>query len=232
MAECLRLTTGAARVAIWRVEEVEEELKAYIGGDSFPVLAQFQDPRRRLEWLAARCALKMLGIVDPVMYEPNRRPYVVNGKQNISISHSFPYVAVILSETFDVGLDIESLDRPFARISSKFLTFGEHSWIDMEDNLQLALVWSAKEAFFKLRLPPSFNPFSSLAVLPMQKPLGERGILGIKVALPGLAIQTMSMEYRVLDGFVLTWISCHPGLLPYDAGQGAEVGSVVETEES
>lgn len=217
MPEYLKVTTGGARLALWRIGESESELKAYIGGDSFPVLGQFQDSKRRLEWLGARCALKMLGVTEPVMYEPNRRPYLLSGARNISISHSFPFVAVVSSPYFDVGLDIESLARPFSRIVGKFLTFGEHSWIDLEDNLQLALVWSAKEAFFKLRVPKSFNSFTDVAILPMGGELSDRGVLKSRIDLRGLALQTVCFEYRVIEEYVLTWVSCHPDLLPHDS---------------
>ena len=100
MPEFLKVNTGVAQLAIWRIEEDEEALKRIIGGDSFPVLMQFQDPKRRLEWLATRCCLKMLGITDSIIYTPNRRPYLSNDRQHISISHSYPYVAVIASTDF------------------------------------------------------------------------------------------------------------------------------------
>lgn len=214
MPEYMKFTTGGAQIAIWHIKENEQELKAYIGGDSFPVLTQFQDKNRRLEWLAARCSLKLLGITEPIMYEVNRRPYVVSGTQNISISHSFPFVAVICSRTFDVGLDIESLARPFDRIYGKFLTLGESTWLNLDDDFELALVWSAKEAFFKLRLPATFNSFTDMVVLPLQRPLGTRGVLRAKVALWGLGIQTVALEYRFLADYVMTWVSCNPYLLP------------------
>ena len=54
MSEYLKETTGAATLGIWRIDEDEEALKHYIGGDSFPVLQQFTDKKRRLEWLALR----------------------------------------------------------------------------------------------------------------------------------------------------------------------------------
>ena len=66
MSEYLKETTGAATLGIWRIDEDEEALKHYIGGDSFPVLQQFTDKKRRQEWLATRCVLKMLGIVDSI----------------------------------------------------------------------------------------------------------------------------------------------------------------------
>ena len=43
MPEFLKINTGAATLAFWHIEESEEQLKAFIGGDSFPTLSNFHD---------------------------------------------------------------------------------------------------------------------------------------------------------------------------------------------
>ena len=211
MPEFLKVNTGVAQLAIWRIEEDEEALKRIIGGDSFPVLMQFQDPKRRLEWLATRCCLKMLGITDSIIYAPNRRPYLSNDRQHISISHSYPYVAVIASTDFYVGLDIESLDRPYAKIADKYLTLGEIAWIDVHDDDRMALVWSAKEAFYKLPGMEGLNSFVDITMLPIAR-VRKQGLLRMRVRMDG-RVQSFSMEYAFLEGYTVTWVACNPNML-------------------
>ena len=217
MSEYLKETTGAATLCIWRIDEDEEALKHYIGGDSFPVLQQFTDKKRRLEWLATRCVLKMLGIVDSIVYAPSRRPFLSNGRMHISISHSFPFVTVIASQDFFVGIDIEALGRSYVRIADKYLTLGEKSWINYANAKQMALVWSAKEALYKLPGMEGLNSFVDMTVLPVEE-VQTRGILQMRVRLQEL-VQLFNLEYRFLDGYVITWVACNPRLMEWDGKQ-------------
>lgn len=213
MPEYRKETTGAASLAIWRIEEDEEGLKQYIGGDSFPVLQQFNNAKRRLEWLAARCCLKMLGISDPIVYAPNRRPFLSNGRMHISISHSYPLVTVIASSDFFVGIDIESLNRDYARIADKYLTFGEKGWVHFDNAKQMSLIWSAKEALYKLPGMEGLNSFVDMTTLPITE-VRDRGVLQMRVRLGGL-VQLFNLEYTFLDDYTITWVSCNPQLMEW-----------------
>lgn len=208
MPEFIRVSAGPASIAIWRIEETEEELKAIIGGDSFPVLVRFQDPGRRLEWLATRCSLKVLGITDTIIYAPNRRPFLSKGLQHISISHSFPYAVLIASVDFYVGIDIESLDRPYARIADKYLTLGEKAWIDVQDVRMMSVVWSAKEALYKLPGMEGLNSFVDMTVMPMTS-VQETGHLQMRVRLGG-RVHVFNLGYQFLESHVITWVTCNP----------------------
>lgn len=208
MPEFLKINTGAATLAFWHIEESEEQLKAFIGGDSFPTLSSFHDSSRRLEWLATRCILKTLGVTDQVLYTKKRKPYLVSGNGHISMSHTFPYAAVITNPTFSVGIDIEKKNRPFKRIAQQFLTLGELAWLDLDNTLQLALIWSAKEAFFKLYNRPGLNSFTDLDVLPFEvQP--KAGVFHLLVHVTHFSFR-VSMEYAILEDFVITWAVCNP----------------------
>ncbi len=213
MAEVRKISSGVASLALWKIEEDEAFLKAYIDGDSFPVLARIKDQNRRLEWLATRCCLRVLGINDSIIYKPNRRPFLSKGKHHISITHSFPYVAVLSSVSFFVGVDIESTERPFKRIANKYLTLGERGWIDLDDKRAMAIVWSAKEALYKLPGMEGLNSFEDVTVLPLRE-IQEQGMLQLRVRLGGL-VQKFSMEYAFFDSFVITWLSCNPSLMEW-----------------
>ena len=211
MPEYKRYNTGAAALAIWQIEENEEQLKAYIGGDSFPVLAKFQDPNRRLEWLATRCLQKVLGITDHIIYAPNRRPYLSQGVPHISISHSFPLVCLIASPDFYVGVDIESTSRAYPLIADKYLTLGERAWVDINNPKLMAIIWSAKEALYKIPGMEGVNSFVDMNVMPM-KEIGEQGRLQVRIRLHGL-VQSFNLEYAFLNDYVITWVACNPKMM-------------------
>lgn len=213
MPEFLKINTGAATLAFWHIEESEEQLKAFIGGDSFPTLSNFHDDSRRREWLATRCILKTLGITDQVIYTKRRKPLLVSGNGHISMSHTFPYAAVITNPSFYVGIDIEKKNRPFQRIAYQFLTIGELAWLDLNNTLQLALIWSAKEAFFKVYNRPGLNSFTDLDVLPFTVN-GTHGAFNMLVHVKRFCFK-VSIEYSVLDNFVITWAVCNPQLFTW-----------------
>ena len=93
-------------------------------------------------------------LFDEKMYldhHDNGKPYIENNSINISITHTEKYVAVILDEDDEVGIDLESLDRDFSAVEKKALSEDEIEDLDDErKNEQLAIYWCAKEAIYKL----------------------------------------------------------------------------------
>lgn len=76
---------------------------------------------------------------------------------HLSISHTRGYAVVGVSEAHPIGIDIERLGDKVERVVSKFLTDEELALAYGLDNARLALhlLWSAKEAAYKLINPPS-----------------------------------------------------------------------------
>jgi phosphopantetheinyl transferase len=197
-------------LGVWRVEEDENTLKELVGGDYFPGLAKISNPRRRLEWLAARTLLREFGYTGHVMYHPTRRPFLANSRSHLSISHSFPFVAVVLSEFYLVGVDVESFARPFSEVSDKYLSTNEKKWIDLDDNRRLALIWSAKEAIYKL---PGMDGLGGpdMDVKPIDS-LSNKGEMKASVRLSG-TVQHFTLNYFYLDYFNVVWVYCNPKTL-------------------
>lgn len=199
-------------LGVWRVEETEEELKEIVGGEYFPGLARITNSRRKLEWLAARALLREFGYTGHVMYHPTRRPFLAHSRSHISISHSYPYVAVILSSDWLVGIDIESFTRPFIEVSDKYLSKNEKKWVDIDDNRQLALIWSAKEAIYKL---PGMEGLGAayMDIKPIAN-LAREGEFEAAVRLGG-TVQRFDLRYFYLGYFNVVWVGCDPKLLEW-----------------
>lgn len=197
-------------LGIWRIEENEEELKSIVGGEYFPGLARITNDRRRLEWLASRALLREFGYTGQVMYHPTRRPFLAQSRSHISITHSFPFAAVILSPEFLVGIDIESYVRPFEDVSDKVLSKNEKRWVDVDDSRQMALIWSAKEALYKLPGMEGIGP-ASMDIKPMGN-LSGQGVFDATVR-TGNILQRFQLHYYYFEYYNVVWVGVNPKIL-------------------
>src|SRR5690606_19129464 len=75
------------------------------------------------------------------------KPCIPNSGLHFSISHSFSYVAAVMSDK-PVGVDVQVFTDKIARLQQKFLSAGEQAFFQ-NDPRQLTLAWTAKEAAFK-----------------------------------------------------------------------------------
>ena len=143
-----------SRVGVWKITESEAELRTItsIPSDELEEISYIKNESLRKQRLAVRALLDaMFEEKVYLSHHDNGKPYIENNAINISITHTDQYVAVILNEEDEVGIDCESLNRDFSAVEKKALSDEEIG--DLEDeqkNEQLAIYWCAKEAIFKL----------------------------------------------------------------------------------
>lgn len=143
-----------SRVGVWKITESEAELRTMtsIPSDELEEISYIKNESLRKQRLAVRALLDaMFEEKVYLSHHDNGKPYIENNAINISITHTNQYVAVILNEEDEVGIDCESLNRDFSAVEKKALSDEEIG--DLEDeqkNEQLAIYWCAKEAIFKL----------------------------------------------------------------------------------
>ena len=160
----------------------------------------------RKQRLAVRALLNTL--FDDKVYlshHDNGKPYLENNPVNISITHTEKYVAVILHEEENVGIDIESLDRDFSAVEKKALSEDEID--DLEDdkrNEQLAIYWCAKEAVFKLLSRYNVD-FAEQIEIERFRPRGE-GELEATFTGKKDEEEEFDLEYITFDRHVLVWV--------------------------
>lgn len=110
--------------------------------------SRFQNDSRRREHLAWRRIVRHeLGRKVMIDYNEVGAPVVDAPNTYISVAHGGEMVAVAIANE-RVGVDIESLDRNFDRILSRYMTAAEIALTASED--WAARVWAAKEAIYKL----------------------------------------------------------------------------------
>ena len=143
-----------SRVGVWKITESEAELRTMtsIPSDELEEISYVKNESLRKQRLAVRALLDAM--FDEKVYlshHDNGKPYIENNAINISITHTDQYVAVILNDEDEVGIDCESLNRDFSAVEKKALSEEEIGNLeDEQKNEQLAIYWCAKEAIFKL----------------------------------------------------------------------------------
>lgn len=144
-----------SRVGVWQITETEDELRALasIPSDELEEISYIKNESLRKQKLAVRALLDELFKEKVYLsHHDNGKPYIENNAINISITHTNKYVAIILSDGCEVGIDCESLDRDFSAVAAKALSEEEKD--ELEDDAddrreQLAIYWCAKEAVYK-----------------------------------------------------------------------------------
>ena len=197
-----------AEIGVWQVTETEEELKELSStpSDEMEEISFIRSESLRKQRLAVRALLNTM--FDDKVYlshHDNGKPYLENNPINISITHTEKYVAVILHEEENVGIDIESLDRDFSAVEKKALSEDEIE--DLEDekrNEQLAIYWCAKEAIFKLLSRYNVD-FAEQIEIERFRPRGE-GELEATFISKKDEEEEFDLEYITFDRHVLVWV--------------------------
>ena len=151
-SKSLLLSSNALQWMIW---EITEDLSFF---QTFPEnWTTYKDQeivsQKILESSAARFSLWSLcqqiseGPWD-LRKDDRNRPYFDQSDYHISLSHSFPFVAAIISHKKSVGIDLERFGRQVEKIGPRFLSAEEWNlWQDSHSDLTKA--WTCKEAIYK-----------------------------------------------------------------------------------
>ena len=144
----------ATKVLIWKIEESISKLQEGIvlSENSTTRLNSMKSQLHQRGFLSIRHLLKEVGYTDAdLIYDEFGKPHLKNGKY-ISITHSFTFSAIIVSDKFHVGIDIEKQREKILKIAHKFTPFEEYKTIANVDALisKLTIVWGAKESLYKI----------------------------------------------------------------------------------
>ncbi|MGB3587910.1 MAG: 4'-phosphopantetheinyl transferase superfamily protein [Tunicatimonas sp.] len=142
--------------ALWKIQETADLLTKYVHlpSDDLIELREIHHPRKKLEWLSSRAALRALLNAEDhpefrLIKDDKGKPYLLNETFHISLANSFPYGAAIIHRHHPVGIDIEKPSAKLLRVKHKFLnsTEAEEACDDLD---KLCIYWAAKESLYKL----------------------------------------------------------------------------------
>ena len=135
---------------LWKLSETETQLNNLVNLSisSKLRLELIKSSSQRKQFLGVQNLLSLHNINNEILfYDDNGKPHLLNNKF-ISISHSFDYCGVIVSDV-KVGIDIEKFRSKILNISKKFVSESDLALIKVSSVENITKVWSIKEAVYK-----------------------------------------------------------------------------------
>jgi len=142
-------------VLIWKISESFNELfrKVKLKDVSLARLEGMKSESHQNGFLAVRMLLQEVNYTDfDLYYDDFGKPHLLDGV-HISISHSFEFSVIILSNK-NIGIDLELRRDKIIKIATKFASepFVYNDQFNKLDFIsKLTVVWGVKEAVFKIR---------------------------------------------------------------------------------
>ncbi|MCB0461302.1 MAG: 4'-phosphopantetheinyl transferase superfamily protein [Flavobacteriaceae bacterium] len=156
-------------VKIWKITETFDGLMQglVLKPESADRVLSMKSEWHQRGFLCARHLLMDLGYTDlDLYYDNNGKPHLKDGKC-ISITHSFLFVGVIVSNA-EVGIDIEMQRDKIARIAPKFIDY-EFNYLKKDSKNyinELTIIWCIKESLYKLFATPGMVFKDHFLVIP------------------------------------------------------------------
>ena len=180
----VRQLSSHTRLGLWRIDETTEG-----------------SPRQRERQAVQSLLCAMTdGTKQNIGHEASGKPFLEQGGY-ISISHTRGYAALLLSDAELLGVDIEYRSDRVERIASRFIRTDETA-LTTDEKL---LVWSAKEAVYKLFSEDKlmFFDMQTLEIRPRNDADGQQmGLLRMENLKRNIVVDVL---YEFTDDYVLTY---------------------------
>ena len=156
-------------VKIWKITESLDELMRPLNlkSESLERVIGMKSDIHQRGFLSVRHLLRSFGYTDQdLFYDEFGKPHLKDGK-HISISHSFIFSGVIISDQ-KVGIDIEKQRDKIGVIAHKFVDY-EFDYLEKKDEnyiRMLTVIWCIKESLYKLFATPGMLFREHFLVIP------------------------------------------------------------------
>ncbi|MCF8273838.1 MAG: 4'-phosphopantetheinyl transferase superfamily protein [Flavobacteriaceae bacterium] len=156
-------------VKIWEITESYSDLMngIILKPENLKRILSMKSELHQQGFLSVRHLLAEFGYQDSeLFYDENGKPHLHDGK-HISITHSFTFSAVIISDDV-VGIDIEKQRDKITIIAHKFIDY-EFDYLkedDVDYIKKLTSIWCVKESLYKLFATPGLSFKEHCLVIP------------------------------------------------------------------
>ena len=195
-------------VATWKITENYSELVDQLAADreNLEMISRYKSEQKKLEWLAGRLTIQQLAEHSQLTYQgmsknENGKPYLNKSKAEISLTHSYPYVAAILDPVEDVGIDLEQPTPKLLKIAHKFLNDEERRFAQ-DDLDKLCVCWCAKESLYKIYSKKGLVFRENLLIRPFE--LKATGTISGSIITHDFE-KSYNLRYKLERDFVLTY---------------------------
>lgn len=190
---------------IWRMEEDEQTLLNMVQEyESIP--ETITHPEKRLEFIAGRVLARNLlealgkpfrGVTKDIF----GKPFFKQNTFQLSLSHSYPYVAALTDSRKSVGIDLEQIKEKLLKIGPRVLHTSEFKDAGT-DEVKHCIYWCAKEALIKIYGKKDLVFAEHLLVAPFKRE--DAGHLAGKIIIN--KTETMvPLQYFVFGSFVVVF---------------------------
>ncbi len=197
-------------IAIWKIEESAEWFRSQLILDEKEnsLIDSIKHPLRKLHWLSSRVLLRRLINTNEFIHlesDENGKPLIHNFPVNISISHSAELSALMMSETKQVGIDIEKIDSKIERIKNKFLREDELQSITSKNATEHKYIyWCAKEAMYKWYGRKQLDFKEHLFIEPFE--FVKEGKLRGEIRKNNFSVQ-LEINYSRIENYMMAFVS-------------------------
>lgn len=201
-------------LGVWKITESLEELLEMIefSDSDHKVFEQFKNKSRQAHWLSYRLAIRrIMGDITSMefYYDVHGKLHFKNHQYNLSVTHSGDYSAVIISNRYNVGIDLELISDRIEGLEGKFMNATEQKRLPEKNReTYLTAFWGAKEALFKLygkrELQFGENIFIDF------KEIADKGSFHGKIKSSNFERDYL-INYSIFDGYMLVHSSDQNG---------------------
>ena len=197
-------------IRVWKIEEDLDELidEMELRPESRKRLEGMKSNLHQKGFLSVRKLLELEGYQDQnLSYNGYGKPLLDDGK-NISITHSFEFAALIISEN-EVGIDVEKNREKILKIQHRFVNTDYDSLSDEDLVKQLTVIWGAKEAMYKTYPYGGLSFHDHIAIDPF--------LFQDKSSAGRIIFEDWRRQYDIhfeflKEGFTLVYALMHPSL--------------------
>ncbi len=194
---------GEGRLSIWKI--MEEHFPVALNENSLKRLSGMKREDHRRGFLAVRMLLERAGLSDhDLLYQPDGRPFLKDGRY-VSISHSHAFAALYIGSEA-CGIDIEKISTKLRKAKSHFIQ-KEVIPAGIEPQA-LTVIWTVKEAIYKLSDSRPLSPLTDLHVYPFDLTSGSGTACS---TFPGWE-KEFCFQFEQLEDYILTTCKMPTGL--------------------
>jgi 4'-phosphopantetheinyl transferase len=189
--------------ALWKVTESESQLASHLHKPE-QIPEAISNEQKRLEYLTGRVLTQVLleafalpynGVVKDIYGKPFPRSYPFQ----LSLSHSYPYVAALLDQDNIVGIDLEQPKEKLLRVAARVLSPSENNDAGT-DVTKHCVYWCAKETLIKVYGKKDLVLAENLHIEPFT--LAQSGHISGRIIVFNTE-RLIPLYYEVFSGFVL-----------------------------
>jgi 4'-phosphopantetheinyl transferase len=194
---------ATSQVLIWHITESFEDLfdEVLLKDVSLIRINNMKALLHQKGFLSIRKLLQEIGYTDEdLFYDETGKPNLLDGK-NISITHSFEYSAIIVSEQVP-GIDLEMQRQKIITIAEKFMDT-EFDFLPKEKNQDFiqksTVIWGVKEAIFKIENEVGISFKNHISVFPFEMDEGKTSA----ILTFGTQVKEFSIQFEIVENYIV-----------------------------